>query len=67
MMFEWILVLVIWGAATVIVAHTIDEAVGSAAPLREQSHRCPGGPERAKQFASRVQRRNDDAAQKWAA
>jgi len=66
-MFEWILVVVILAAAIVIVAHTIDEVVSGAAPLRAQSHRCPGGPERAEQLASRGHRGNDDEPRKWAA
>jgi hypothetical protein len=45
-MFEWILVGMIGAAAIVLVAHTIDEAVRCARPLRTRSYRSPGSPAR---------------------
>ena len=67
MMLGWILVAVICAAAIVMVAHTIDELMERAAPLRLQSHRCPGSPVREKHLAARVHRGNDDEARKRAA
>lgn len=66
-MLEWILVAIICAAATVMVAHTIDELMQSAAPLRLQSHRGSGSPVREKHLASRVHHGNDDKVQKRAA
>ncbi len=67
-MFEWILVGMICATAIVMVAHTVDEAVLCAAPLRAQSHRCPGGsPVRDEPHASRAHRGNDEEARKRAA
>lgn len=67
MMFEWIFVAVIWAAAIVMVAHTIDEAVSCAAPLRARSHRGPGNPVPEGRLAVRVYQGNDDKARKRAA
>lgn len=66
-MFEWILVGIICTAAIVMIAHTIDDAVRCARPLRAQSHRCPGSPVREEELASRVRRGNDDELRKRAA
>lgn len=67
MMLEWILVAIICAAAIVVVAHTIDELIQSAAALRVQSHRFPGSPVGEKQLASRIHVGDDDEARKLAA
>jgi hypothetical protein len=67
MMLEWILVAIICAAAIVMVAHTIDELMQSAAALRVRSHRFPGSPVREKQLASGVDPGSDDEARKLAA
>jgi hypothetical protein len=66
-MFEWILVGMICATAIVMVAHTIDEAVCCARPLRAQSHRCPDSPARDEKLAPRIHRGNDDEVRKRAA
>ncbi len=66
-MFEWTLVGVNCATAILMIAHTMDEAVSSARPLRTQSHRCPANPVREWELGSRVHRGNDDATQKRAA
>lgn len=66
-MFEWILGGMICAAAIVMVAHTIDEAVRGARPLRTRSYRFPGSPVREEELASRVHRGNAYEARKRAA
>jgi hypothetical protein len=66
-MFEWILVGMIFAAAIVMIAHTIDEAVRCARPLRARSYRCPGSPVRGEELASRDHRGNDNEERKRAA
>lgn len=66
-MLEWILVGMMCATAILMVAHTIDEAVRSARPLRRQSYHCPGDSLRAEELASRVRFGHDDDARKRAA
>ena len=66
-MFEWILVGMIFAAAIVMIAHTIDEAVRCARPLRARSYRCPESPAHMAELASRVHSGNDDEKRKRAA
>ncbi len=65
-MLEWILVGMMCATAILIVAHTIDEAVRSARPLRRQSYHCPGDSLRAEELASRVRSGHDDARKRAA-
>ncbi len=66
-MFEWILVGMIWAAAMVMIAYTIEEAVFCTRPLRSQSKRHSGSLVPENRPASRVHDGNDDEAQKRAA
>jgi hypothetical protein len=65
-MLEWILFGMICATAIVMVAHTIDEAVRCAQPLRARSHGYPGS-RVCVELASRVHHGNDDEARKRAA
>jgi ABC-type nitrate/sulfonate/bicarbonate transport system ATPase subunit len=66
-MFEWILVGVMCATAIVMVAHTIEEAVLCARPLRAQSHRFPRSLRCEEGHASRVPPGDDEKARKQAA
>lgn len=66
-MFEWILVGMICATAIVMVAHTIDEALRCARPLRPQLRHCPGSPVPEEERASSSHRDDHDRAQKQAA
>jgi hypothetical protein len=67
MMLEWTLVAIVCAAAIVIVAHTVDELMQSAAPPGVHSHRFPTSSVREKQLASSVPAGNGDEARKLAA
>jgi hypothetical protein len=63
MMVEWMMVGIMCATAITMIAHTIDEAVSSARPLRAQSHHCVDSPA----HASRFHRGSNDEAQQRAA
>jgi ABC-type nitrate/sulfonate/bicarbonate transport system ATPase subunit len=66
-MFEWILAGMMCATAIVMVAHTIEEAVLCARPLRARSHRFPHSPLCKEGRAARVHPGNDEKARKRAA
>jgi hypothetical protein len=63
MMVEWILAGLICATTIAMIAHTIDEAISSARPLRAQSTNCANSAV----LASQAQHRRDDGPQKRAA
>lgn len=66
-MFEWTMVGMMCATAIVMVAHTIEEAVLCARPLRAQSHRFPRSPLCQEGRAARVHLGNDEKARMRAA